>query len=79
MEYSDLSVEYIWPWEKLSKIRLIDNLVLITNQLEKHNLDAYSARKTQKTLLNVTLLQIFNLKQLYLNKKWSKSHDLSDL
>jgi len=43
--------------------------VLITNQLEKGDLNAYSARKTQKTVLNATLLQIFNLKQLYLNKE----------
>jgi len=37
--------------------------------VRKTDLDAYSARKTQKTLLNATLLRIFNLKQPYLNKE----------
>jgi len=50
---------------KPSKNGLVENLILITDQLKSCDLDAYSARKNQKkTLLNATLLQILNLKQL---------------
>jgi len=55
--------------EKPSKKGLVENLILITDQLKSCDLDAYSTRKNQKTLLNMTLLQIFKLKQLYLNKE----------
>ena len=46
-----------------------ESLILITDQLKSCDLDAYSARKNQKTLLNATLLQILNLKQLYLKQE----------
>jgi len=47
--------------------------------VRKRGFESLLSKKNPKNTFKSDTLQIFNLKQLYLNKEWSKSHNLLDL